>query len=310
LMLELQTCKNAERAVVIITQIDEMYNRDKLLGFAEHPEVLKQETPEERQAMQDKFQLASTYSDEWCSTVVEGETVYIRFYFICQRQTNHLKYEKGAVGRCMHLTMSKDWPLKLAEYYQQQQQPGQEHVAQKLDAWTSGGWKCVCNAGYQTNSGCLVEMKIPGVPGMCYARSAVPDQHIMDIRAMFHEKTIKPATAEELYMKVPRIAPSTTEVVKKSMTYKGWWYVDHKTFDELVELDWYTVFSLFGIEIEEHYTKKQTKARDKIIWGTNVEDKKKLRQADEQRAAQRRANTVSAVKHFLQGGASASSSNM
>ena len=148
-----------------------------------------------------------------------------------------------------------------------------------------------------------------GVPGICYARSAVPDEHIMDIRAMFHEQTIKPATAEELYMKVPKIAPSTTQVVKKSNTYNGWWYVEHKTFDDLVELDWYTIFSLYGIEIEEHYTKNEKKARNHIEWWGTAEAKKNLKQADQQRTSQRRANKESALKHFWGGGASASSSN-
>ena len=75
LLEELQICKDPKRALEIMEEIDKMYIRDKLLGFAEHPEVVKQETPEKKQMMQDKFQLASTYSDEWCSTFVDGEVV-------------------------------------------------------------------------------------------------------------------------------------------------------------------------------------------------------------------------------------------
>ena len=179
-----------------------------------------------------------------------------------------------------------------------------------MAATYKGGWKRACDANYKTNCGCLIEMKIPGLPSICYARSTVLDQRIfLDTRAMFHEEAIKPATAEELYMKVQKIVPSTTEVVKPSNKFEGWWRVDHDTFDALPELDWYVIFSLYGIEIEEHLAKKQKKARNAVEWYGSPEQKEALHQNDLKKAEARQKAKESALTHYLGGGASASSSN-
>ena len=292
LLSELAACRNKDRSLEIMKELDKMYQRDRMVGFAEHPHVLKQETVEAQQVMQDRMQMASTYSDEWCSTVVDGELVYIRFYFICQRRTHKRKWEGNRTARCMHLTLSDDWIKKFQDDPLSWQQ----------------GWKCACQAGYMPGlCGCIVEMRLPGVPGVCYARAEVPDGHINDVRAIFHEETIKPLSDLDLYQKVPRIAPATTQVVKESNDYPGWWYVDHEDFDQLLELNWYVIFALFGLEIKEHETKNQAKDRRWIEWSGTPEQRAALAAADEKKKADKEASTHKAITHFLGGGASSSS---
>jgi hypothetical protein len=221
---------------------------ERLLGFSRHSEEV-----------QDRFQLAATYSDEWVKGRSKhgGGVFWIRMYWICQKHTHPTKWEGKRPQRCLSMTLSKKW-------HQNKEDPLDE-----CQTWTCN---CQREQGYsegkfRAGHGVLVEMKVPGVGQLCYVRAEAPDDHVNDIRAIHYEQKLNPSSPEELYEMVPVAAPHATQVVRRHERWEGWYETSPEEFDALPLFDWYSVFSVTGMDFKRGLTNAQKKVQKNAAWG-------------------------------------------
>ena len=173
---ELATCADSARARALMTELNELAGKDRMVAFRSHTEE-----------DQNRFQLAATYSDEW----VKGETpngpFWVRMVWICQKGTHPSKWEGDKPGRCMSMTISKAWHRNVAD-----------------DPLAEGqSWTCKCQrqnghsvGKFRAAHGVLCEMKLPGFTELCYVRAEAPNDHINDMRAIHYKRHLNPEAPE------------------------------------------------------------------------------------------------------------------
>ena len=230
IMEELKTVKDPAEIERIMKELDGFHKREALLGFASKGEDHW------------KYQMASTYSDEYISC--NGN--HCRVYFIC------LAGKGGwADNKCLAILPSKVWQPKSGDWLYPK------------------GWSCIaCTSGYCHNWGVIIEIKSPVLEEILYVKSEVPDEHINDARAMFHEQEIAPVSPQDLYDKVPKAYPSLTELVQPMPGVdEAFEFCDIETFRKLPDWGWYPIFHFVGATLPaKPPTKKEAKAARWAAW--------------------------------------------
>jgi len=157
-MAALKKEMDPEKRKQLLEDLDKLFNPEPLLGFAS------------RRVDQWQFQLASTYAD----TFVSKGKYYMNLYYVCCAGLGGF-----AENKCLRVLPAKVWRPKSG------------------DPLDPKGWDCIdCYAGYRAGWGCLCEILAPGMKRILYARTEVPDKHVNDVRAMYHEDTLKPSSAQ------------------------------------------------------------------------------------------------------------------
>ena len=67
---------------------------------------------------------------------------------------------------------------------------------------------------------------------------------------------------------VPVARPSPTQVVKQQHKWADWYEISPEDFDRCPTFDWWSIFSLTGMEFEHPLTKQQSKIAAQASWGT------------------------------------------
>ena len=135
MMENMRTCKDPKEAQNMLAELDELLDRAPLLGFADKGEN------------QWKYQLASTYSDEYISNPSNG--TYLLFFSIC-------------------MSGHKDWPCMTI-----QQSKGRK--TKSGDPLWPNGYTCPCGTTYRTKYGVVIELVADSIEGILYCRAPVPD---------------------------------------------------------------------------------------------------------------------------------------
>ena len=101
-----------------------------------------------------------------------------------------------ADNKCMTILPSKVWQPKSGDWMHPQ------------------GCSCTCcESNFNCSWGVIIEPMSPILKQLLYVKAEVPDEHINDARAMFHEQQFDPVSPEDLYAKVPMAYPSATSRV-------------------------------------------------------------------------------------------------
>jgi len=227
---ELKSAKDEATIQRLMKKLDEIHKKEDLLAFASKGED------------QWKYQLASTYSDEYISH--NGN--WCRVYYIC------LAGQGGWTdNKRMAILPAKVWQPKSGDWLYPK------------------GWSCTCcYSNYMSTWGVIIEIMSPVLNQLLYVKGEVPDEHINDARAMFHEQQFDPVSPEDLYAKVPMAYPSVTSLVHPVPEKEGAFkFVDFATFQKLPNWEWYQIFNLFGATLPpKPPTKKEAKALRWAAW--------------------------------------------
>ena len=253
LLEELKGLTDRNMIKEVMDKLSQLEASERLVGFSKHDE----ET-------QDRFQLAATYSDEWVrGDSKSGGFFWVRMYWICQKRTHHTRWEGNKQGRCLSMTMSKKWHQNV------ENDPLSEFQSWTCECqrWAKPTGDVVSEGKFRAGHGVVVEMKVPGIPEICYVRAEAPDDHVNDVRAIHYEKHLNPTTPEELYSMVPAAAPHLTQVIKKHSRWADWFEISPEDFDALPEFDWWSIFSTTGMTFERGLTKAQAKVQKDAAWG-------------------------------------------
>ena len=148
-------------------KLREIHERDELLAWKER--CVGKQTGVLDTVMQDRYIMASSYADEWTSSLYGN----FRFWHICLALTGEWLYDENRHDTCRHVTLSKKWDTLHADPLACGQR-----------------WYCSCVAKYNATWGVLVEMKFNSEQGVRYFRADAPDDHVKGALAMHHEKTL------------------------------------------------------------------------------------------------------------------------
>jgi hypothetical protein len=184
-----------------------------LIGFADQPV---------EESVKADLCVVSAFQDEF-SSGGPGSGNFLRFYFVCQ--ATH-----GSSPRCFTIKTSKGWRRK--NYPTLENRMGQAYY-------------CDCNARYNQNWGCLVELSYDGVFG--YMRASVPDTCTLDLlAAKAEEKFYKPGmSAAELFNRLPSVPPQSSTFVKMVSGSKDVMKIsDPEFFDSLNVLPWTQIMNM------------------------------------------------------------------
>jgi hypothetical protein len=234
LALKLKSVKTTAEREEVLSELDAVFQRDFLLAFADS-------TPE----VQDKFHLASSYSDEW----VSSPAGHFRMWYICRGGTGWDASTQSSV-ECLRLITSKKWDT----LYEDPLAPGQR-------------WWCSCGTRFKCKYGVICEIETRGIEGTQYARAWPPNEHVEDGRALFYQDTIKPSSPEDLYERVPVVGPQCSAgMITIHDEAKGEYVID-RAFDASLPLwEWVHMFFLCGVQLPEEISKKEAKKRANEAW--------------------------------------------
>ena len=117
-----------EEANQYIQELDRFFEEEeKLLAFSSHDT-----------ATQAKFQLASSYSDEW----VSSRKCHFRMWYVCRGRTRWCEVDNKPI-ECLFVILSKSWDT----LFEDPLAPGQR-------------WKCTCGTRYRAGFGVICEVKV------------------------------------------------------------------------------------------------------------------------------------------------------
>ena len=204
---ELGACSDPVRAKVLLYELKDVQDRDVLLAF--------------QGESQDAFQLASSYSDEWaCKRTAAGVALYwFRMWYTC--------LAGGAAWPCLHLMCSKSW----LTHFEDPLAPKQRWLCPQCGARQRAKWGVVC------------EVALP--VGKVFCKAAVPGEHEIDMRALHHERTIRPTSPKALYDAVPVCTPTTGAIIVPVDEARGIFRVqDKQTFDAMPTFSWGQIYNL------------------------------------------------------------------
>ena len=208
---ELRSRLKASRSVDEAKQIEEELSKlteveFKPLAFAEKPG-------------QERFITASTFADEWISVPnKQGGRNYFRGYYVCQ--------SGGEGNECLTLILSKLWKRRHADPLASKQR-----------------YKCTwCNAKYKTWMGFVIEIKKNDV--LYYFKATVPTQDLEDIRASHFERTLKPATPEQLFHEIPILMPHEGILMRAIPGLEGSFKVDRAMYLKLNIFNWDDIYNV------------------------------------------------------------------
>jgi hypothetical protein len=138
------------------------------------------------------------------------------------------------------------------------------------------GSVCPCGTKYRAKYGVVVELVAPGIDGIMYFKAPVPDDHIIEMHAMMHEKQLKSVSSQALYDAVLVCKPTITSlVVKKKDSFgqvipKQWTFSSHADYKALPNFDWCQVFNMAGYVLPpKPPTKSGAKAASNAVWVAN-----------------------------------------
>ena len=143
------------------------------------------------------------------------------------------------------------------------------------------GWECPCGTTYRTKYGVVIELVTDRINGILYCKAPVPDDHINDMRAMMHEKLLKPLSPEQLYNAVPVCKPSLTSLIVQKKDGFGqvieneWTFSSLSDYQSLPQFDWYQVFNMAGYELpQKPLSNKERKVANAKCWAEEEAAKK------------------------------------
>ena len=184
------------------------------IGFADQPV---------EESVKADLWFVSTLQNEF-SSGGPGSGNYLRFFFVCQ--ATH-----GSDPRCFTIRTSKSWRRKKYPIFQHRREQGMY---------------CDCNARYNPQWGCLVELSVDGVFG--YMRASVPDACTLDmLAAKAEEKFYKPGMfPAELFMRLPTVRPQSSTFVKQASSDSKdvWKITDPDFFDSLNVFPWIQIMNM------------------------------------------------------------------
>jgi hypothetical protein len=235
LALKLKSVTTTAERDVILSELDAVFQRDFLLAFADS-------TPE----VQDRFHLASSYSDEW----VSSPAGHLRMWYICRGRTGGWDVSTLSSAECLRLITSKKWDT----LYEDPLAPGQR-------------WWCSCGTRFKCRYGVICEIETRGIEGTQYARAWPPNEHVEDGRALFYQDTIKPSSPEDLYEQVPVVGPQCSAgMITIHDEAKGEYVIDRAFDASLPVWEWAHMFFLCGVVLPEEISKKEAKKRSNEVW--------------------------------------------
>ena len=221
LVRELAKCKSITQEQAILDEMEKLEVDDKYLAF-------ESKGPEQ----QHDFILASSYSDEWTEIKNgKGQVVGgICSWYVCRARTGW-DDNKQCHAECMSVIPSKDWDRKF-----------EDPLASKQK------WYCHCAAKYNATWGQLVELKRVNAAGELerfYMKAEVPTWDAEDVRAMYHEATMDPASPMELYNNVKRVVPTVSNLIVASGSHLEICSIG--AWDALPFLQWFEIFRMLSI---------------------------------------------------------------
>jgi hypothetical protein len=246
LIKEIKLAKTSEQARELMIKPREIHERDELLAWKER--CTDKQTGQVDTVLQDRFIMASSYADEWTSSLYG----HFRFWYICLARTGDWLLEENMPDTCRRLTLSKMWDTLHADPLA---------VGQR--------WYCSCVAKYAAKWGVLVEMKFNSEQGVRYFRADVPDDHIKDALSTHHEKTLgdQVVTPEDLYEKMKSVPPTVTKVIEEIDRAKGIYRVIRaQDLDTIPTWEWYDLFTLTGRTLPPKPVSKRSKRNKKATY--------------------------------------------
>ena len=186
-----------------------------------------------------EYQMASTYADDFISKAGN----WMRLYYVCLANQGYGKL-------CLKVLPNKTWEPKSGSWLNPK------------------GYYCICESSYKSTWGCVAEIRAPGIDGIFYARTPIPDEHIMDVRAMYHEDTLKPTSPQDLYDRVPTAAPTATALLLPIAGHTGSFQIESQAaFDAMPNFEWHQIFNMHGCEMPpKPPTKKEAKRLRAEAW--------------------------------------------
>jgi hypothetical protein len=182
--------------------------------------------------------LAASYSDVW-SEIRSSKGVLvggISSWYICMAKTEYGPPPAWSPAPCLRVTPSKDWGRKF-----------QDPLAVKQKYYCP---RKTCECKYNASWGQLVEISRVGAQGLLerfYVRADVPSWDVEDVRAMYLEESLAPASAAELYRQLKRVVPAVTDVVIADDA--GCRKVrDAPTWESIPTFKWVEIFNFAGID--------------------------------------------------------------
>jgi len=225
MMSKVKGAATPEEAKQYLEELDRFFEEEeKLLAFSSHDA-----------ATQAKFQLASSYSDEW----VSSRKCHFRMWYVCRGRTRWCEVDNKPI-ECLFVILSKSWDT----LFEDPLAPGQR-------------WKCTCGTRYRAGFGVICEVKVNGVPDCVYLKAEVPDKHVEDARAIFYEEHYNPPSPEALYQMVPVCAPMEGGLIRPVDPDNGIYQLSHEDDARMPWFDWYQIFTFCGTTLPEKVKKNK-----------------------------------------------------
>jgi hypothetical protein len=160
---------------------------------------------------------------------------------------------------CVCMSGHSDWPCMT--------------IQQSDDLLFPIGSVCPCGTKYRAKYGVVVEIVAPGIDGILYFKAPVPDDHIIEMHAMMHEKQLKSVSTQAFYDAVLVCKPTITSLLVEKKDSFGqvipnqWTFSSHADYKALPNLDWNQIFNMAGYVLPpKPPTKTEAKAASNAVW--------------------------------------------
>ena len=219
LVERLRVCTDPVEGVKLMEELEQLQLHVQPLAFSN-----------ETEEVQDRYLLASSFSDEWTRKVgPAGELLgYKRSWYICKGQSSW--------GRCAGLMASKAWRRKNEDPLMK----GQKYYCN------------LCNNKFNHSWGQLMEVLDPEDQQHYFYTCDTPPWDVEDVRAMHAERHIAPKSPEILFEAMQQIGPTVGLMVEEENNPGAYWFNKVipgtwkriRQVDDLPHFKWNEIFNL------------------------------------------------------------------
>ena len=241
---KIKSATTSTEARELMSQLRDVHERDELLAWQER--CRNAETGVVDTDLQDRYIAASSYADEWVSSLFG----HFRYWYICLAKTGEdWLIEEEQQDTCRTVIKSKCWDTKFDDPLAAKQK-----------------WYCKCHAKFNACWGVIIEMKFNSEKGLRYYRAEVPDDHVKDALSMKHERDLGNlvTTPEELYARMREVAPTVNSIIVCVDEEKGHYRIPNA--DDLAKIpqwSWYDLFALAGRTLPPKPVGKRNRKKNK-----------------------------------------------